>query len=99
MPGLVILGMVLVTWLAIWLQQRGNAQDGGRTSAAIGDGMGNFLDVFDPGQARAMRDLKAQQNQGPVAPTPDPDPDDPLQLEIGPGGVPKKVRIRRPEQH
>jgi hypothetical protein len=89
--------MVMLTWLGVWLHQRGLGKDGARrTSTSLGDGFGNLIDVFDPAQARASRDLKDQQHQGPVTPTPDRDPDDPIQMELGPGGVPHRVRIRKP---
>lgn len=87
--------LVLLTVLAVWLQQRSLAKDGGRRATAMGDGLGNVIDVFDPAQARASRDLKDQRNQGPVMPVPDPDPDDPIQLELGPDGMPAKARIKR----
>ena len=37
------------------------------------DAMGNFIDVFDPGQARADRDLQSHKNMGEVLPSPDDD--------------------------
>jgi hypothetical protein len=90
-----VAAIMVLTVVAVWLFQRGLAKEGGRPSAAVGDGLGNLIDVFHPAQARATRDLAEQRNQGPVTPTPDPDPDDPLQIELGPGGVPRRVRIRR----
>jgi hypothetical protein len=93
---LVVVAMVLVTVAAVWWQQRALDKPGARsTSSALGDGFGNLIDVFDPGQARATRDLQHEQHKGPVTPTPDRDPDDPLTLILGPGGVPRSVRIRR----
>lgn len=90
-----VIGLVLLGAVAVGLGQRMIRGDGTRTSAAIGDGLGNLIDVFDPAQARASRDLKEQQNVGPVTPTPDPDPDDPIRLTLGPDGSPASVRIRR----
>jgi hypothetical protein len=93
---LVVAGIMLATVVAVWLFQRSlDADDSIRTSS-LGDGMGNLIDVFDPGQARASRDLKEQQNVGPVRKTPERDPDDPIQLTVGADGTPKSVKIRRP---
>jgi hypothetical protein len=93
---LLVAAMVLVTVAAVWLQQRSLDRPGGRrTTSALGDGFGNLIDVFEPGQARAARDRQHEQHKGPVTPTPDRDPDDPLTLVLGPGGVPRSVRIRR----
>jgi hypothetical protein len=93
---LVIAAMVLVTVAAVWWQQRSLDKPGARrATAALGDGFGNLIDVFEPGQARASRDLQHEQHKGPVTPAPDPDPDDPLTLVLGPGGIPRGVRIRR----
>ncbi|MBO9520161.1 MAG: hypothetical protein J7518_01385 [Nocardioidaceae bacterium] len=93
---LVVAAMVLLTVLAVWLLQRDLRRNGHGSAGAIGDGLGNLIDVFDPGQSRASQDLKEQQNVGPVTPTPDPDPDDPVVIERGPDGMPARVRIRRP---
>lgn len=93
---LVVAAMVVATVAAVWWQQRAFGRPGGRkASTALGDGFGNLIDVFEPGQARAARDLQHEQHKGPVTPTPDPDPDDPVELLLGPGGVPRGVRIRR----
>jgi len=92
---LAIAGILLVTVVAVWLFQRSVDRDGSIRTSSLGDGLGNLIDVFDPGQARASRDLKEQQNVGPVTPTPDPDPDDPIRIDLGPGGMPQSVRIRR----
>jgi hypothetical protein len=92
---LAVAAILLATVVAVWLFQRSVERDGTVRTSSLGDGLGNLIDVFDPGQARASRDLKEQQNVGPVTPTPDPDPDDPVRIELGPGGIPKSVRIRR----
>lgn len=94
-----LIGLILLTTVAIALMQRSFRKDGPRVSASIGDGLGNLIDVFDPAGARASRDLKDQRNVGPVTPTPDPDPDDPIAFELGPDGMPVRVRLRRPGQH
>jgi hypothetical protein len=92
-----LIGLILLTTVAIALMQRSFRKDGPRVSASMGDGLGNLIDVFDPGNARAQRDLKEQRNVGPVTPTPDPDPEDPIRLELGPDGSPARVTLRRPE--
>lgn len=92
-----LIGLILLTTVAIALMQRSFRKDGPRVSASMGDGLGNLIDVFDPGNARAQRDLKEQRNVGPVTPTPDPDPEDPIRLELGPDGSPTRVTLRRPE--
>ena len=92
---LAVAAMTLTTVVAVCWQQRSLRRDGSRRSTSIGDGLGNLIDVFEPGQARATRDLQEQRHQGPVTPVPDRDPDDPVQLEIGPGGEPLRVRVRR----
>jgi hypothetical protein len=96
MVFLVVLGMVVLTVLAVWLMQRDLRKNGHAAATSLGDGLGNLIDVFDPGQARASRDLREQRNVGPVTPTPDPDPDDPVVIERGPDGMPARARIRRP---
>lgn len=92
-----LIGLILLTTVAIALMQRSFRKDGPRVSASMGDGLGNLIDVFDPGNARAQRDLKEQRNVGPVTPTPDPDPEDPIRLELGPDGSPARITLRRPE--
>jgi hypothetical protein len=91
-----VAAILVVTVVAVWLLQRSLTRDGVRRGGAIGDGLGNLVDVFEPGHARAQRDLQELRDQGPVTPTPDPGPDDPVRIELGPGGVPRSVRIRRP---
>lgn len=63
--------------------------------SAMGDGLGNFIDVFDPGQARAARDLRQHHDAGPVSRIPDDDDDAPIRLLRNPDGSPRAVRIRR----
>lgn len=62
----------------------------GGGSGAIGDGLGNFIDVFHPGQARSARDLKEQQGKTEIAPSPD-DDGRPVSVDLGRG----TARIRR----
>lgn len=94
----VVAVLTLLTVLAVWSLQRGAGRDGARRGGSIGDAMGNFIDVFDPAQSRAARDLQEQRHTGPVTPVPDPDPDDPVRLVLGPDGEPRSVTIRRREQ-
>jgi len=92
------LAMVLLTALAVIRMQRSLDKPGGRDGlGAIGDALGNLIDVFDPGEARAKREHKHQQHKGPVTPSPD-DGDDPVRLVTGPDGRPRAVRIKRPHR-
>jgi hypothetical protein len=95
MVFLVVLGMVVLTVLAVWLTQRDLRKNGYAAATSLGDGFGNLIDVFDPAQARASRDVREQRNVGPVTPTPDLDRDDPVVIERGPDGMPARARIRR----
>ena len=91
----VAVGMVLLTAFAVYRLQRSLERPGGRDGLGmVGDAFGNFIDVFDPGQARAQRDLKHEEHKGPVTPSPD-DDDDPVRLVNGPDGRPRSVRVRR----
>ena len=48
-------GMVLLTAVAVIRMQRSLDRPGGRQGlGSVGDAFGNFIDVFDPGQARAQ---------------------------------------------
>ena len=90
------LAMMLLTVIAVVRMWGGFAKPGGRDGlGGIGDAFGNFIDVFDPGQARARRDLKHEEHRGPVTPSPD-DEDDPVRLLKGADGRPRAVRIRTP---
>lgn len=53
-------------------------------SSGMADGLGNFIDVFDPARARADRDLKSHDNQGAVTPNPD-DDDRPVRVDLDSG--------------
>lgn len=61
------------------------------SSGGMGDGMGNFIDVFDPARARADQDLKSKDNQGEIIPRPE---DDDLPIRID--HVTMRAHIRRP---
>ena len=56
----------------------------GPVSSGMADGLGTFIDVFDPARARADRDLKSHDNQGAVTPNPD-DDDRPVRVDLDRG--------------
>lgn len=60
-------------------------------SSGMADGLGTFIDVFDPARARADRDLKSHDNQGAVTPQPD-DDDRPVRVDLDRG----VATVRRP---
>ena len=95
-----MIGTIFATLIvAVVSFQRSLDQPGGREGlGSVGDAFGNMIDVFDPGQARAARDLKAQEHKGPVAPSPDDDDDRPVRVILGPDGRPKAVQIRPASQ-
>lgn len=64
---------------------------GGPGGSGIADGMGSFIDVFDPARARADRDLRSHDNQGTVTPEPD-DDDRPVRVDLASG----VAKVRRP---
>ena len=83
--GLVVLGLV------VWAGHRMLTERRSGVSSGAGGALGNFIDVFDPGQARADRYLKQKQNQGQVVPSPD-DEDPPMTIDA----APMRVTIRKP---
>ncbi len=90
--------MVLGTVVGLVLFQRSLDSPGGRDGlGAIGDAFGNLIDVYDPGQARAAREIKRELDAGPVTRAPD-DDDDPLWSVIGPDGRPRTVRLPPPQR-
>lgn len=88
--GVLVAGGGLVWLMSRWLQSPAART----TSTVMGDALGNFTDVFDPGNARAARDLKDHHNAGPVTRTPDDEDDDPVRLVKGPDGRPTGIRLR-----
>jgi hypothetical protein len=89
--------MVLGTVLGLVWFQRSLDKPGGRDGlGGIGDALGNLIDVYEPGGARAARDLQQHDNAGPVSRIPDGEDDDPIRLITAPDGTPRAVRIRRP---
>jgi hypothetical protein len=94
----IAVAMVLVTTSVIVGFQRSLDRPGGRRGlGGVGDAFGNFIDVFDPGQSRAQRDLEHEAHKGPVTPSPD-DDDGPVTLVNGPDGTPRAARVRRPRR-
>lgn len=63
----------------------------GDVVSGFGDALGNYIDVFGPGQARAARELQEQDNVGAVAPSPD-DDDRPVSIDLRA----RRMTIRRP---
>lgn len=57
-------------------------RDSSSGGGAMADGLGNFIDVFDPARAKADRDLQSQKHQGDVLPSPDDDKDVALKLDL-----------------
>lgn len=66
------IALVLVTALVVAVGHRMLTHDGPRSSG-MSDGLGTFIDVFDPARARADRDLESHKNMGEVLPSPDDD--------------------------
>jgi hypothetical protein len=87
----VFLGAGLALLLLVVLAGHRTLRRDRSASSRVADGLGNFIDVFDPARARADRDLMSHDHQGVV--TPDPDEDDrPVQVDLGSGVA--KVRRR-----
>jgi hypothetical protein len=81
---------VLVLLLVVWAGHRMLRNPTG-TSGGAADGMGVFIDAFDPGRARADRDLKSKDHESEVTPSADGD-DHPIQIDHRM----MQARIRRP---
>lgn len=63
--GVVVLAVVIVA---------GHRMIGSESNTStFTDGMGSFMNVFDPARERADEDLRSHKQQGEVAPTPDGD--------------------------
>ncbi len=93
-----VLGVAMIsftTWALVRFQQS-LAKPGGRAGfGGISDGLGNMIDVFDPGQARAAREIKRNFDAGPISRIPDDEDDLPVKLIRNPDGSPRAVRVRR----
>ena len=81
----------LLLLLVIWAGHR-MLRNPAPSSGGMADGMGSFIDIFDPARARADRDLKSKDNQGEIIPRPE---DDDLPIPIENGSM--IARIRRPK--
>jgi hypothetical protein len=89
--------MITFTAVALVVFQRGLDKPGGRSGlGGFSDGLGNMIDVFDPGQARAAREIKRNQDAGPISRIPDDEDDLPVRLVKNPDGTPRAVRVLRP---
>lgn len=84
-------GFAVLLLLVVAVSHR-SLNQAGRPSSGTADAFGNFIDVFDPGQARADRELKSHDNQATIIPSPD--DEDPRMRIIDSGGR-RVVRIRR----
>jgi len=80
---------VLLLLLVIWAGHRMLRNPSG-SGGGVADGLGSFIDVFDPARARADQDLKSKENQGEIIPRPE---DDDLPIRID--HVTMKALIRR----
>lgn len=81
---------VLLLVFVVWTGHRMLRNPTG-TGGGIADGMGVFVDAFDPGRARADRDLKSKDHESEVVPSADGD-DHPIQIDH----LTMQARIRRP---
>jgi len=90
--GCVVAAAVALPLLSRWLQSP-SARSGG--SSGMGDAFGNLTDVFNPGQARATRDLKDHHHAGPVTRSPEDEDTDPVRILPGQDGRPASVRVRK----
>lgn len=94
---LIGVGVLAVTAVLVIAFQRSLDRPGGRKGlGAIHDAFGNAIDVFDPGQARADRELRRHHDAGPVSRIPDEEDDDPIVILTNPDGRPRAARVRRP---
>ena len=86
------IGILIVTWFAVWLYQ-GYVAKRHKGLNATSDALANFIDVFHPEQARSQRALREVHSKT-IAPTPD-DEDDPVRLVTNRDETPRAVRIHR----
>lgn len=92
MVGVIVFGAaaLLVLGLVAWAGHRMLSAERDEGTASMADGLGNFIDVFDPARARADRDLQSQKHSGTVTRTPDDDP--PISVDLDAG----RAVVRRP---
>ncbi len=94
---LLVVAILAGTALALVLFQRSLDRPGGRRGhGGMHDAMGNLIDVFEPGRARADRELRRHHDSGPISRIPDDEDDDPMVLLTHPDGTPRAARVRRP---
>ena len=82
---------VALLLLVVWAGHRMLRNPAG-TGGGVADGMGVFVDAFDPARSRADRDLKSKDNETQVVPSPS-DEDHPIQIDH----AAMQVRVRRPK--
>lgn len=71
-PVLVIGGILVAGFLAVWLFQRSLDQPGGRAGLGTGgNGLGLVENIFSPGRGDAREDLESQKKAGAVLPSAD----------------------------
>lgn len=83
--GVLVLGLVVLAGTKM-------LREGSGSGSVISDGLGNFIDVFDPARARADRDIESQKHRGEIMPSPDDDDDVALKLDLDAN----TAQVRRP---
>jgi len=86
----VFTGAGLVLLVLVVLAGHRTLRGAGPTGSGVADGLGSFIDVFDPARARADQDLRSHEHQGAVIPRPE-DDDRPVRVDLNDG----VVRVRR----
>ncbi|MDZ5623125.1 hypothetical protein [Nocardioides bizhenqiangii] len=81
---------VVVLLLVVWAGHRMLRNPSG-TGGGTSDGMGMFIDAFDPGRARADQDLKSKDHESEVTPSADGN-DRPMAIDH----ITMRARIKRP---
>lgn len=84
-----VLGVVLLTALAIWFGNH-SLRNPGPTSSG-GNAFGGF-EVFDPGQGRMREELDSKETEGEMFAAPD-EEDRPVRVDLHTG----RVHIRKPQ--
>lgn len=74
-PVLVIGGILVAGFVAVWLFQRSLDQPGGRAGLGTGgNGLGLVENMFSPGRGDAREELDRQKKAGAVLPSADDEP-------------------------